>query len=61
MGFAHLDKIPENGGETLKEFLIDMLTLENLNHLLQNVAHQKTVLGLKTKRNLQELAEKSLG
>ena len=23
MGFVHLDKIPENGGQTLKEFLID--------------------------------------
>ena len=23
MGFVHVDKIPENGGQTLKEFLID--------------------------------------
>ena len=61
MGFVHVDKIPENGGQTLKEFLIDNhVDIGNLNHLLQNIVHQKIVLSLKTKKNLQEFAEKRL-
>ena len=57
-----LGKIPENGGQILKEFLIDnQVALENLNRSLQNLAHQQTVLSVKTTRNLKELEKKSLG
>ena len=57
-----LGNISENGGQILKEFLIDnQVALENLNRSLQNLAHQQTVLSVKTTRNLKELEKKSLG
>ena len=61
MCFLHLGKIPEIGGQIMKEFLIDNhVDVGKFKSFTPNYFATKHYTSLKTTRNLQEFKEKSL-